>query len=113
MGAILFTSCKNDTSKEASIRKEKQKTKQQNGDEFIGQWQEYGRDPNFCKIYKSGDLFILEYYDVANFGSTSDLEKCNAYYYSDGVLTGNDKIFFDSKKNCIYYDGDRYGATGK
>lgn len=114
LGAISFTSCKKEASKEDTAKKEEQVTKKRNGDEFIGQWIMYERYPDeICEIYKSGDLFILEYYDNGDFGKTSYPDKCNAYYYSDGVLTGNDKIFFNSKKNCIYFNGDRYQARGK
>jgi len=98
LGAISFTSCKKNTLKDNTTKKEEQVTKPKNGDEFVGVWSyEYKK---VLKIIKNKELFILSIIDEGYKDYTY------AYKYEDGSLKGNEIIFYNSVKDCIYFKGE-------
>lgn len=99
LGAISLTSCKKEASKEDTAKKEEQVTKKRNGEEFVGTWQY--EDGDVLKIVKYKDLFVVSVID--RFGRKY---QSYAYKYEEETLKGNEIIFYNSEKDCIYFKGE-------
>lgn len=94
--AISFTSCKKETIKDNTTNKEEQVSKTKNGEEFVGTWSY--ENGEVLKIDKYQDLFVLSV--INQFGRK---DQSYAYKYEERSLKGNDIIFYNSVRDCIYF----------
>lgn len=99
LGTISFTSCKKETLKDNTTKNGELVPKAKNGEEFVGTWQY--EDGDVLKIVKYKDLFVVSVID--RFGRKY---QSYAYKYEEETLKGNEIIFYNSEKDCIYFKGE-------